>query len=142
MAKPKVASERCAVSASQGEVDAAVAQAVADIGGIPQAVRDAKRIMIKPNYVGIMFRAGNDEVRMHKGRQAHSTEPAVCAAAVSLIRQANPTATIYYGDGLDIQHAHRAKEDIFDYMGATALAKQYDLTLLDCNEGEFARVQS
>ena len=140
MPKPKVAIERCAVGASQAEVDAAVAQAVAAIGGIPQAVRAARRIMIKPNYVGIMFRASNDEVRMHKGRQAHNTEPAVCAAAVKLIREANPNATIYYGDGLDIQHAHRTKEDIFDFMGATALAKQFDLTLLDCNEGEFVRV--
>ncbi len=140
MPKPKVAIERCAVSASQADVDAAVAQAVAAIGGIPPAVRNAKTIMVKPNYVGIMFRASNDEVRMHKGRHAHNTEPAVCAAAIKLIREANPSATIYYGDGLDIQHSHRTKEDIFDFMGATALAEQYDLTLLDCNEGEFVQV--
>ena len=82
--RPKVAIERCAISASQEEVNAAVAQAVEAIGGIPQAVRDAKRIMVKPNYVGIMFRASNDDVRMHKGRHAHNTDPAVCAAAIKL----------------------------------------------------------
>ena len=140
MSKPRVAIERCAISGSQEEVDAAVAEAVEAIGGIPQAVRNAKSIMVKPNYVGVMSRASNDDVRMHKGRHAHNTEPAVCAAAVKLIREANPSATIYYGDGLDTRHAHRTKEDIFDFMGATALAREYDLTLLDCNEGEFAKV--
>ncbi len=140
MSKPRVAIKRCAISASQEEVDAAVAQAAEAIGGIPQAVRDAKRIMVKPNYVGIMFRASNDDVRMHKGRHAHNTEPAVCAAAIKQIREANPGATIYYGDGLDIQHGHRTQEDIFNFMGATALAREYDLTLLDCNEGEFVQV--
>ena len=140
MSKPRVAIKRCAISAGQEEVDAAVAQAVEAIGGIPQAVRHAKSIMVKPNYVGIMSRASNDDVRMHKGRHAHNTEPAVCAAAVKLIREANPSATIYYGDGLDTRHAHRTKEDIFDFMGATALASEYELTLLDCNEGEFVKV--
>ena len=139
MSKPRVAIKRCAISASQEEVDSAVAEAVAAIGGIPQAVRNAKSMMVKPNYVGVMSRASNDDVRMHKGRHAHNTEPAVCAAAVKLIREANPSATIYYGDGLDTRHAHRTKEDIFDFMGATALAREYDLTLLDCNEGEFVQ---
>ena len=140
MSRPKVAIQRCAIDAAQADVDAAVAEAVHAMGGIPEAVRAARSIVVKPNYVGVMFRASNDDVRMHKGRHAHNTEPAVCAAAVKLIREANPGATIYYGDGLDIQHAHRTKEDIFDFMGATALAKQYDLTLMDCNEGEFVRV--
>ena len=140
MSRPKVAIQRCAIDAAQADVDAAVAEAVHAMGGIPEAVRAARSIVVKPNYVGIMFRASNDDVRMHKGRHAHNTEPAVCAAAVKLIREANPGATIYYGDGLDIQHAHRTKADIFDFMGATALAKQYDLTLMDCNEGEFVRV--
>ena len=140
MSKPQVAIQHCAIGADQAEVDAAVADAVHAIGGIPQAVRTARSIVVKPNYVGVMFRANNEDVRMHKGRHAHNTEPAVCAAAVKLIREANPSATIYYGDGLDIQHAHRTKTDIFDFMGATALAEQYDLTLLDYNEGEFVRV--
>lgn len=140
MSKPQVAIQRCAIGAAQAEVDAAVAEAVHAIGGIPPAVRTAQSIVVKPNYVGVMFRANNEDVRMHKGRHAHNTEPAVCAAAVKLIREANPSATIYYGDGLDIQHAHRTKEDIFDFMGATSLAKEYDLTLLDCNEGEFVQV--
>ncbi len=140
MSKPQVAIQRCAIGADQAEVDAAVAEAVHAIGGIPPAVRTARSIVVKPNYVGVMFRANNEDVRMHKGRHAHNTEPAVCAAAVKLIREANPSATIYYGDGLDIQHAHRTKEDIFDFMGATSLAKEFDLTLLDCNEGEFVQV--
>ena len=140
MSKPKVAIERCAISADQAEVNAAVAQAVEAIGGIPQAVRSAKSMVVKPNYVGIMSKGSNDEVRTYKQRQAHNTEPAVCAAAIKLIREANPSATIYYGDGLDIRHAHRTAADIFDFMEATALARKYNLSLIDCNEGELVRV--
>ena len=124
MSKPKVAIERCAISADQAEVNAAVAQAVEAIGGIPQAVRSAKSMVVKPNYVGIMSKGSNDEVRTYKQRQAHNTEPAVCAAAIKLIREANPSATIYYGDGLDIRHAHRTAADIFDYMECNSAGKK------------------
>lgn len=141
---PRVAITRCPIDASDDLVRERVRAAVDLIGGLPESLQRARRIVVKPNWVGTMGRGKRDQdVRMHRGRHAHCTEPAVAAAVVGLLREANPGATIYFGDGLDVD-PERSAESVFRLMRADELARRFDVTLLDFNDpgpsGAFAEV--
>lgn len=162
--RPKVAIERCAVDASDDAVYAAVSRAVELIGGVPDVVRTAKAILIKPNYVGVIFKSADHEVRLTAGgRQAHNTEPAVTEAVVRLVREANPGATIWLGEGMDLPNhvpgesqalggaaapaphqisgqggGPRTSADVFRFMRAAHLPEKYGVRLVDFNAGEDA----
>jgi len=138
--RPQVSIVRCPLEARQEEVTARLRQAIDLLGGMPEAIRSARGIVVKPNYVGIMFRRSVDEVAMYQGRHAHCTEPAVTEATVALIREANPTATIYVGDGLDRVDGGPSADELFHFMRADRLAERYGARVLDLNEGDTVRV--
>ncbi|HUE75483.1 MAG TPA: DUF362 domain-containing protein [Chloroflexota bacterium] len=140
MNRPTVALAHCPIDAKADVIDAAVARSVDLIGGVPETIRRARRIYCKPNYVGINAKKTLADVRLHEGRHVHNTEPAVAAAAIRLIREANPSAEIYFGDGLDLSEGGLDADDIFGFMGAREIARAHDVRLLDNNEGEFVQV--
>ena len=92
MARPIVALTRCDFNRSDREVEEAVRSTVALAGGIPEKVARARKILIKPNYVGANSKPSDEEIRRHGGRLVSCAEPAVTRAVVALVRQANPTA--------------------------------------------------
>lgn len=137
----RVAIRRCAVNASDEAVYDAVRGAIDLIGGPPAAVRQAKTLVVKPNYVGVIFKKSDADVRLtESGRQAHNTEPAVTEAVVRLIREANQSATIYVGEGMDLpmDYPQRTADDVFRFMKAGRLAERYGAELLDFNAGDDA----
>ncbi|HXI15679.1 MAG TPA: DUF362 domain-containing protein [Chloroflexota bacterium] len=139
--KPRVAVQRCAVDATDEAVYQAIRRAVDLIGGVPDAVCRARSIVVKPNYVGVIFKKSDQEVRLSAGgRQAHNTEPAVTEAVVRLIREANPAATIVFGEGMDLppDAPQRTAADVFRCMKADRLVERYGVTLLDFNAGDDA----
>ena len=115
MAKPVVALTRCVYSSSDREVDEAVRSTIALAGGLPDRVVKARKILIKPNYVGASSKSSDAEIKRHGGRFVSCAEPAVTRAVVALVREANPTAEIVFAEGVDAP-PHRTAEDVFRAM--------------------------
>ncbi len=67
---PRVAVQRCAVDATDEAVYQAIRRAVDLIGGVPDAVCRARSIVVKPNYVGVIFKKSDHEVRLSAGGRA------------------------------------------------------------------------
>jgi uncharacterized protein (DUF362 family) len=83
---PAVAISRCHFESSDAEVEAAVRETVALAGGIPERVRSARKILVKPNFVGANGKPSDDAIKRHKGRMVSCSEPAVARAVVALVR--------------------------------------------------------
>ena len=139
MAKPIVALTRCAFNSSDREVEEAVRSTVALAGGIPDKVRRARKILIKPNYVGANSKASDEEIRRHGGRFVSCAEPAVTRAVVALVREANPTADIVFSEGIDYP-PHRTADDVFRAMDALRLVEEFGVRLVNANEGDIRPV--
>jgi uncharacterized protein (DUF362 family) len=139
MPKPVVALTRCAHDRSDSDVAAAVREAVALAGGVPEKVRQARKILVKPNYVGANSKPDEASIRKHRGRFVSCAEPAVTRAVVALVREANPSAEIIVGEGVDAR-APRTARDVFGWMDAERLVGEFGARLLNANEGEIVPV--
>ena len=139
MAKHKVAVRRCLVGADLEAVQETVEDALDLAGGLPDSLRTAKSIILKPNFVGAMNVTSSAQLVSHKGRPVHDSDPQVIEAAAAVVRKANPGATIYLGDGLDL-HGDRDADDVFGCMDCHGIARRYDLRLIDFNEGKLVDV--
>jgi uncharacterized protein (DUF362 family) len=134
MPHPAVALTRCALDRSDAEVEAAVRETIELAGGIPEKVRHAGKILIKPNYVGANSKASSDAVKRYLGRLVSCAEPCVTRAVVAAVRSANPSAEIVLAEGIDAR-APRTAEDVFHWMDAPRLAGEFGVSLLNANEG-------
>ena len=134
MAKHKVAVRRCLVEADRGAVQENVEDAIGLAGGLPDSLRAAKSIIVKPNFVGAMNTSSCAQLVSHRGRPVHDSDPQVIEAVVAAIRKANPGAIVYLGDGLDLR-GDRDADDVFGCMDCHSIARRYDLRLIDFNEG-------
>ena len=139
MAKPVVALTRCAYTNSDREVDAAVRATIALAGGIPDKVVRARKILIKPNYVGANSKATDDDIKHYGGRLVSCAEPTVTRAVVALVRKANPTAEIVFAEGIDAPPG-RTATDVFRAMDALRLVEEFGVRLVNANEGEIRPV--
>src|SRR3990172_5945748 len=99
MPKPVVAITRCQFDRSDAEIAAAVRETIALAGGIPENVRTARTILVKPNYVGANGKPSAESVKRYRGRFISCSEPAVVHAVVAMLRQANPSAEILVAEG-------------------------------------------
>jgi uncharacterized protein (DUF362 family) len=136
---PLVALTRCGFDRSDQEIDAAVRETVALAGGVPERVVRARKILIKPNYVGANSKPSDDEIRRYRGRFVSCTEPAVTRAVVGLVREANPSAEIVVAEGIDYP-PNRTAADVFQAMDAPRLVEEYGVRLVNANEGEIVAV--
>ena len=139
MAKHKVAVRRCLVGADREAVQEIVEGAIGLAGGLPDSLRTAKSIILKPNFVGAMNTTSSAQLVSHRGRPVHDSDPQVIEAVAAVVRKANASATIYLGDGLDLC-GDRDADDVFGCMDCHSIARRYDLRLIDFNEGELVDV--
>jgi uncharacterized protein (DUF362 family) len=139
MASPVVALTRCAFDRSDAEVEAAVRETVALAGGVPDRVRRARKVLVKPNYVGANSKPTEADIRRHRGRFVSCAEPAVTRAVIALVRDANPAAQIIVAEGVDYEAPNTAR-DVFRWMDALRLVDEFGVRLLNANEGEIVPV--
>ena len=139
MAKPKVAVRRCLIGSDREVVQETVEDAIELAGGLPDSLRTAKSIILKPNFVGAMNTTSSTHLVAHRGRPVHDSDPQVIEAVTSVVRKANPSATVYLGDGLDLRDDRNA-DDVFGCMDCHGIARRYDLRLIDFNEGALVDV--
>src|SRR5438128_12338172 len=132
---PVVALTRCGHGQTDAEVAAAVRETVALAGGVPEKVRRARKILIKPNWVGANSRPSDAAIRRFQGRLVSCTEPIVTRTVVALVREANPGAEILVGEGVDAR-APRTPDDVYRAMGALPLVDDFGVRLLNSNDGE------
>jgi uncharacterized protein (DUF362 family) len=133
MTKPIVALTRCSHASSDEAVAEAVRATIELAGGIPEKVRRARKILIKPNYVGANSKPSDDAVKRFKGRLVSCAEPCVTRAVVAAVRAANPGAEILVAEGVDAR-APRTAEDVFGWMEAPRLVGEYGVKLLNAND--------
>ena len=134
MARPIVGLTRCAHGSSDRQVDEAVRATVALVGGVPDKVAKARKILIKPNYVGANSKPSDEEIKRHGGRFVSCAEPTVTRAVVALVREANPTAEIVFAEGVDAPPG-RTATDVFRAMDALRLVDEFGVRLVNANEG-------
>ena len=134
MSKSRVALRNCSIDATSEEVHAVVAGAIDDSGGMPQKIRTARSIVVKPNWVGMLVAAAPGQAKRHRGRLINDTDPQVTAAVVRLIREANGSATIYLAEGLD-QFRDWDPSRCWELMEAYSLRDEYGVELLHSDEG-------
>ena len=139
MAKHRVAVRRCLVGADLQAVQETVEDALDLAGGLPESLRTANSIILKPNFVGAMNTTSSAQLVSHRGRPVHDSDPQVIEAVAAVVRKANSTATIYLGDGLDLRD-DRDAHDVFGCMDCHSIARRYDLRLIDFNEGTLVEV--
>ncbi len=135
MTPPIVAVTRCALESSDIAIEEAVRATIALAGGVPARVRMARRILVKPNYVGASGKPSDAAIKRHRGRFVSCTEPAISQAVVKLVREVNPTAEIFFAEGIDAV-SPRTALDVFQAMDALPLVEDYGVRLLDANAGE------
>ena len=161
MPKPVVAISRCHFRSSDAAVEAAVRETVALAGGVPERVRNARKVLIKPNFVGANGKPSDEAIKRHRGtrsgvsreggwppspsgrgspgRMVSCSEPAVARAVVALVREANPNAEIVFAESIDVS-GDRTPEDVFRAMGAVSLVDDFGVRLVDSNDGEIVPV--
>ena len=139
MVSSVVALTRCSHESSDSEIVAAVRATIDLAGGIPDKVRNARKILIKPNFVGANSKASDSDIGHFQGRFISCSEPVITRAVVELVRAANPTAEIIVAEGVDAR-APRTPMDVFRVMDALRLVDDFDVRLLNANEGEIVPV--
>src|SRR5581483_8408905 len=108
-------------------------------GGVPEKVRRARKILVKPNYVGANSKPSDDAIKRHKGRLVSCSEPIVNRAVVQIVREANPGAEILVAEGVDARPPRTAR-DVFRAMDALRLVGDFGVKLVDANDGEIVPV--
>ena len=140
MAGTRVALQNCSIDSSAEQVHEIVARTIEAAGGIPATVRSAGTIVIKPNWVGILVAETPEQVKRHRGRLINDTDPQVTEAVVSVVRAANPDATIYLSEGLDQFHDWDPLR-CWELMGALPLREKYGVELLHSDGGDVVNVE-
>jgi len=130
---PAVAITRCQFDRSDADVEAAVRETIEQAGGVPEKVRRASKILIKPNYVGANSKPSREAVKRHRGRLVSCAEPCVTRAVVAAVRAANPRAEILIAEGVDAR-APVAADDVFTWMDAPRLVDEFGVRLLNAND--------
>lgn len=133
MQKPIVALTRCQLDASDDAVAAAVRETIALSGGVPDKVRRARKILIKPNYVGANSKPSDEAIKRYQGRMVSNAEPCVTRAVVAAVREANPGAAILFAEGIDAR-APRTAADVFGWMDAPRLVDEFGVKLVNAND--------
>ena len=104
------------------QVESAVRQAVAALGGISRYVRPGQRVLLKPNL--LLFKPPETAVNTH---------PAVVAAVANLVRQAGAHPLIADSPGGGTGHNPRALRQLYRISGMEAVAASTGAELnLDC----------
>jgi uncharacterized protein (DUF362 family) len=131
--KPIVALTRCALTSSDAEIEAAVRETIELAGGIPEKVRRARKLLIKPNFVGANSKPSEAAIKRYQERLVSCSEPSVTRAVVRAVREANPSAEILVAEGID-NRAPNTAEDVFRWMDAHRLVEEFGVRLLNAND--------
>jgi uncharacterized protein (DUF362 family) len=121
----RVALVRCAATASDAAVEAALLRGADLLDDVGRGLRNRRKVLIKPNL-------GTDDVRLHQGRQVALTDPAVLAATVRLIRQFHD-GDIVIGDATTGSSCY----DVWRQVGHDRALRDLDVRVVDFKEGPY-----
>jgi len=119
---------RLGLDLGDDEVEEEVFNAVESIGGLPDNIESATKIMIKPNI-------GAPDVREHKGRQIALTHPCVTTAVLLIIREVN-RKDVFICDG-----PAGGLGPLAEKLGYTNMVEEFKARLVDLNEGPYVEVE-
>jgi uncharacterized protein (DUF362 family) len=139
MAKPTVGIHRCSIDSTPEQVEEVVRATVELAGGVPRKVREARKIVVKPNYVGIYVRPAGERPRRYRDRPIGCVDDMVVRAALSMLREANPSAEIILAEGLDAKPS-QTSEQLFSEMRCDDFPDLFGVKLMDANLGDFVQV--
>ena len=139
MSQPRVGIQRCAVDSTPEQVEDIVKRTVGLAGGVPSKVREARKIVVKPNYVGIYVRPADALARRYRDRAIGCVDDMVVRAALSMLREANPSAEIILAEGLDAKPG-QTSEQLFSQMRCDDFPARFGVKLMDANLGDFVEV--
>lgn len=139
MPRPTVGIQRCSIGSTAEQVEEVVRATVELAGGVPKKVRDAKKIVVKPNYVGIYVRPADERPRRYRDRPIGCVDDMVVRASLSMLREANPSAEIILAEGLDAKPS-QTSEQLFSEMRCDDFPDRYGVKLIDANLGDFVQV--
>lgn len=139
MTRPTVGIRRCSIDSTPEQVEEVVRATVELAGGVPRKVREARKIVVKPNYVGIYVRSADERPRRYRDRPIGCVDDMVVGAALSLLREANPSAEILLAEGLDAKPSQTSAQ-LFSEMRCDDFPDRYGIKLMDANLGEFVQV--
>jgi uncharacterized protein (DUF362 family) len=139
MAKPTVGIHRCSIDSTPEQVEEIVRATVELAGGVPRKVREARKIVVKPNYVGIYVRPAGERPRRYRDRPIGCVDDMVVRAALSMLREANPSAEIILAEGLDAKPS-QTSEQLFSEMRCDDFPDLFGVKLMDANLGDFVQV--
>jgi len=129
MCKPTVAVGNCGLSLEDDEVEEEFSKQMDLIGGLPDKIKDARRILVKPNL-------GFPDVRKHRGRLIALTEPCVTRSVLRRIREDNDKAEIVISDG-----PLKGLQKLAEQLGYDRIAEEFEAELVDCNSPPYVEVE-
>jgi uncharacterized protein (DUF362 family) len=129
MDKATVSIGRCCFDSEDGVIEEAVSKLIDMIGGLPDQIQEAQRIVIKPNI-------GFPDVRTHKGRLIALSEPSVTKGVLKRIREVNEKAQIMIPDG-----PPKGLLRLAEQLGYREITKEFDAELIDCNSPPYVDVE-
>jgi uncharacterized protein (DUF362 family) len=129
MDKATVSVDRCYFDAEDNVIEEEVSKLIDMIGGLPDQIQEAQRILIKPNV-------GFPDVRRHKGRLVALSEPCVTRAVLKRIREVNEKAQIMISDA-----PPKGLLRLAEQLGYSEISKEFDAKVIDCNSPPYVDVE-
>ena len=125
----RVAVVRCAATAADSEVEAALLRAAELVGDVGKGLRNKHKVLIKANL-------GTTDIRLHNGRQVALTDPSVLAATVRLVRRFHD-GDIVIGDASTGCSCY----DVYQRVGHEHALRDMDVRVVDFKEGPYVECE-
>lgn len=134
--KPRVSVLRTSYALEDAEVEKRVSRMVEEVGGLPEELGKAEKILLKPNL-------GGSDPRRYKGRLVALTEPCISRAVLRLIRGVNPDADIIAVDGgwpTKGGSYREALQQLSQETGHDGVFREFGVRLVDASEEPYVKI--
>ncbi len=128
-AKPSVSVLKASYQLEDTMVEEKVFKAVELLGGLPESLRSASKILVKPNI-------GYADSRRHKGRLIALSEPCITRAVLRMIRDVNKGEVIISDDP-----GPAGVRPLAAKLGYGRILKEFDVRLIDADSPPFVDVE-
>lgn len=128
-AKPSVSVLKASYQLGDEAVEEKVFKAVELIGGLPERLRSASKILVKPNL-------GYTDARRHKGRLIALSEPSVTRAVLKMIRDENKGEVI-----ISDNPGPAGLRPLAEKLGYGPMLKEFRVRLVDADNPPFVEVE-
>ena len=129
MDKTTVCVGKCNLELEDNVIEEEVSKLIDMMGGLPDQIQQAQRILIKPNI-------GFPDERRHKGRLIALSEPCVTRAVLRRIREVNEKAQIIISDA-----PLKGLPGLAERLGYNEVAKEFNAKIIDCNSPPYVDVE-